>query len=140
MKTNQRPLIGVTLGDVAGIGPEVLVKALQRTETLQACRILVIGDARVFTDPKFSALCSPAQTITRIPENTDVLDGITLYDMHNLDTERIQIGQVSALAGKAAVIYVIKAAELALQGRIHAIATAPLNKEAIQIAGYHYIG
>ena len=68
------------------------------------------------------------------------MNGITLLDMHNLDIDDVEIGKVSSLTGRAAVEYVIKATELAMEGQVDAIATAPLNKEAIQLAGYHYIG
>ncbi len=134
------PVIGITIGDAAGIGPEVVAKALKHDEILEVCRPLVIGDARVFDNPRFAAYYPHMLTVTRIPQNADVINGITLYDMRNLDVDKVEIGKVSQVAGRAAVEYVFKATELAMQGTVDAVATAPLNKEAIQLAGYHYIG
>ncbi len=113
------PVIGITLGDAAGIGPEVVAKALQRPEIYTLCRPLVIGDARLLR-----ALPADAQ----------------LLDLHNLDPAEVAVGCLCPAAGRAAVEYVLKAVELALQGALDAIATAPLNKEAMRLAGYNYIG
>lgn len=140
LKNNTLPIIGVTIGDAAGIGPEVLVKALQHEEILNLCRPLVFGDARVFSTSQFAAEYPHMRIITQFPENPDALTGITCLDMHNLDVDAIEVGKVSILTGRAAVEYVIQATKFAMQNQIDAIATAPLNKEAIQLAGYHYIG
>ena len=140
MKEDKYPIIGISIGDAVGIGPEVVSKALQRTEIFNVCRLLIVGDARVFADPKFAAHHPHMHIIDRLPQNTDDLNEITLLDMHNLDVSNIRVGEVSRAAGRAAVEWVIKATELAMENKIDAVATAPLNKEAIQLAGYHYIG
>jgi 4-hydroxy-L-threonine phosphate dehydrogenase PdxA len=134
------PVVAVTTGDAAGIGPEVIVKALKHDEILGACHVLILGDARVFNNTRFAAYYPHMNTITGLPHIAGELTGITLLDMHNLDIDQVEVGKVSRVAGRAAVEYVIKAANLAMEGTVDAIATAPLNKEAIQLAGYHYIG
>ena len=137
---NKIPLVAVTIGDAAGIGPEVVVKALKHQEILQNCRLLILGDARIFTHRKFSAFYPDIYTITKLPHQIDNLPAITLLDLHNLVAETVEVGKVSEATGRAAVEYVIKATELALQHHVDAIATAPLNKEAMHLAGYNYIG
>ncbi|MGC9467834.1 MAG: 4-hydroxythreonine-4-phosphate dehydrogenase PdxA [Anaerolineae bacterium] len=134
------PLIGITLGDVAGIGPEVVVKALRHKQLYEQCRPLVIGDARVFRDPKFAALVDQIRLTEDLVTATFDPDAVTLLDLHNVDPDTIAVGKVSIEAGRAAVEYVLRAIELAQSGEIDAIATAPLNKEAMRLAGYPYIG
>jgi 4-hydroxythreonine-4-phosphate dehydrogenase len=140
VKKEKLPIIGISIGDAAGIGPEVIVKALQHAEIREICRLLIIGDARVFSDTKFAAYYPHMHTIEQLPQNSSELNAITLLDMRNLDTDSIEVGKVSQESGRAAVEYVIKATELAMANKIDAISTAPINKEAIQLAGYHYIG
>lgn len=137
---NRVAIVAVTVGDAAGIGPEVIVKAFKHKEIFQHCRLLILGDACIFTNRKFAAFYPDIYTITRLPYQIDSLPDITLLDMHNLDAETIAVGKVSKASGQAAVEYVIKATELALQHQVDAIATAPLNKEAMHLAGYDYIG
>ncbi|MGC9348795.1 MAG: 4-hydroxythreonine-4-phosphate dehydrogenase PdxA [Anaerolineae bacterium] len=134
------PIVGITIGDVVGIGPEVVAKALVHPKIYEVCRPLVIGDARVFGDPKFAAPI-PNLAIIEDPEKAGRSpDTVHLLDLHNLAPDEVEMGQISQAAGRAAVAYVLKATELAIAGDIDAIATAPLNKEAMRMAGYHYIG
>jgi 4-hydroxythreonine-4-phosphate dehydrogenase len=137
---SELPIVGITLGDVAGIGPEVVVKALHHSEIHKWCRPLVIGDSRVFSDPKFAASAEQVHSITSLKAAAFEPGEITVLDLHNLDPAIVTVGEVSAVAGRAAVEYVLKAADLARSGQIDAIATAPLNKEAMRLAGYDYIG
>ncbi|MBN1487908.1 MAG: 4-hydroxythreonine-4-phosphate dehydrogenase PdxA, partial [Anaerolineae bacterium] len=137
---NRLPIVGITIGDAAGIGPEVVVKAIQQQKIYRLCRPLVIGDARVFNDPKFAAQFPEFQVLTDIEHAEVKQDKAFLLDMHNLDPASVTVGQVCTAAGKAAVEYILKATELAMSGKIHAIATAPINKEAIRLAGYKHIG
>ncbi len=134
------PIVGITLGDVAGIGPEVVVKALHHSEVHKRCQPLVIGDSRVFRDPKFAALAERVRPIDHVGAAAFDPEWITALDLHNLDPATVTMGEVSAVAGRAAVEYVLEAAQLAQAGEIDAIATAPLNKEAMRLAGYDYIG
>jgi 4-hydroxythreonine-4-phosphate dehydrogenase len=134
------PIVGVTIGDAAGIGPEVVVKAVQRADVHEVCRPLIIGDARVFATDKFAAYHADVHSVAEVPAVEFAAGALTVLDLHNLDPEAVSIGEVNAAAGGAAVDYVRTAAELALAGEIDAIATAPLNKAALRAAGYDYIG
>jgi 4-hydroxythreonine-4-phosphate dehydrogenase len=134
------PVVGITVGDVAGIGPEVVVKALGHREVYDVCRPLVIGDARIE-----ELGCLNVQTFERVDVQTLTHlrwapEHLVLLDLRNLSPGEIIRGQVCPAAGSAAVAYVLKATELAQAGVIDAVATAPLNKEAMRLAGHHYIG
>ncbi len=134
------PVVGITIGDVAGIGPEVVSKALQHDEVYALCRPLVIGDRSVFDDPRFAARIPRVRVVTEVDQAAWEPGDVVLLDLRNLDAAAVKIGQLCSPAGRAAVAYVLKATELAMGGAIDAVATAPLNKEAIRLAGYHYIG
>ncbi|MGA9349909.1 MAG: 4-hydroxythreonine-4-phosphate dehydrogenase PdxA [Anaerolineae bacterium] len=138
---DSRPIIAITMGDAAGVGPEIVVKALALEEMYALCRPLVVGDAGVLARArKMLGLSVNLHPIVGVgggrfePGNIDVLD------LANIDLDRLRVGEVSAMAGKAAVEYVLKAGELALSGEVQGLATAPLNKEAMQLGGYDYIG
>ena len=137
-----RPLIGITLGDPAGIGPEITVKALADHPVSEKCRPLVIGDVRV--------LKNAAQIVGRSsiringienPSEGEYRPGcIDVIDMKNVDPETLAVGKVSAVAGEAAFQYVKKAIGLAMAGEVDATVTNALNKEALNLAGRHYSG
>lgn len=138
----QRPYIAITLGDPAGIGPEVILKALTQTDVYQECCPLVIGDQRILQRAAawvgkgpvaFDLVSHPAAGLYR-PGT------ITLLDRHNADPAAIPPGQVTATAGAAAVDYVFAACDLATAGQVDAVVTAPLNKEAMNLAGHHFAG
>ncbi|HOT90142.1 MAG TPA: 4-hydroxythreonine-4-phosphate dehydrogenase PdxA [Anaerolineae bacterium] len=134
------PLVAITLGDVAGIGPEVVVKALALPEVWTVCRPLVIGDARALTEARLG-IPVPLLRVVRDPETAEFSKGtLTLLDLRNLDPADAPLGRISPTAGRAAVEYVLKAAELAMTGAVDAVATAPLNKEAMHLAGFDFIG
>ena len=138
--TNTLPLIAITVGDVAGIGPEVVVKALALPEVRAVCRPLVIGDARALDAVRLGVAVPPLQVVAAVAAATFDAATITVLDMRNLDPAAVPLGQISPAAGKAAVEYVLKATELVRAGSVDAIATAPLNKEAMHLAGFDYIG
>jgi 4-hydroxythreonine-4-phosphate dehydrogenase len=142
-RPGDQPIVAITMGDAAGIGPEVIAKALRDPAVGRCCRPLVIGDARVFEDPRFAAVCdlSPVGDLAALrgAPHRPAGDGWIL-DQGTLDPASIEVGSVSAQAGRAAVAAVVRAANLALDGAIDAIATAPLHKEAIRLAGCEAIG
>ena len=134
------PLIAITLGDVAGIGPEVVVKALALPEVREVCHPLVIGDARALTEARLGFPIPPLRVVTKLEDAMFDMETLTMLDMHNIDPADASLGQISTEAGRAAVEYVLKATELAMAGAVDAVATAPLNKEAMHLAGFDYIG
>ncbi len=129
------------MGDAAGIGPEIISKILFKKEIFELCRPLVIGDADVME--KALEITSIKLEINSIDDISDAkfeYGTIDVLDLDNILTKELKLGQISKMAGKAAVEYIEKAIELALENSIHAIVTAPINKEAINLAGYNYAG
>ncbi|MCI8518154.1 MAG: 4-hydroxythreonine-4-phosphate dehydrogenase PdxA [Hungatella sp.] len=137
-----RPLIGITLGDPAGIGPEITVKALASHSLYERCRPLVIGDASVLKAAAAIVGRPDIQihVIEKPSEGTYVPGCIDVIDLNVVDQEKLQIGKVSAMAGEAAFQYVKKVIELAMAGEVDGTVTNALNKEAINLAGRHYSG
>ncbi|MER6093168.1 4-hydroxythreonine-4-phosphate dehydrogenase PdxA [Streptomyces bluensis] len=134
------PVIAVTMGDGAGIGPEVVVPALLHPDTLRDCRPVVVGDAErlrqaariVGVDCTIVPVESPAQA-EFTPGRVNVIDLALL-------PADLPWGKLSPKAGDAAYHYVRVAAELAMRGDVQGICTAPLNKEALHAAGHLYPG
>ena len=138
---NNSPLVAITMGDPAGIGAEVTAKALMDDQVFHRCRPFVIGSAAAMDDA-LRLINAPAST--RVVHSLDQVVGtpgsIDVLDLENLDYGTLQHGQVSAAAGKAAVEWVLKAGELASAGKVQAIVTAPIHKEACHLAGYRDVG
>ena len=136
-----RPLIGIPLGDPAGVGPEIVVKALGEGGLYERCRPVVVGDNGVISNAL--KICSVESKINVIdmPERGAYEEGtIDVIDLGNVDINKLKIGSVQALGGKAAFEYIKRSVELALAGRIDAIATTPINKESLKAAGVPFIG
>lgn len=136
-----KPLIGITLGDPAGIGPEITVKALADHPVSEKCRPLVIGDACVLENAVRITKRPVRIHVIEKPSDGEYVPGcIDVIDMKAVDMEELQLGKVSAMAGEAAFQYVKKVIELAMAGEVDATVTNALNKEAINLAGRHYSG
>lgn len=138
----RKPVIGITMGDPASIGPEITIKALARPEIFELCSPLVIGDASVMERAK-KAVGNDKVKIHPVLEVGDAVfqyGTIDVLDLHLIDAEKLEIGKVSAEAGDAAFQYVRKVIELAMRGKVDATVTNALNKEAINLAGHHYSG
>lgn len=136
-----RPIIGIPLGDPAGIGPEIVVKALRNQELYRICKPLVIGDLQ--TLKLIDGVIHSGLDFHRItsPEQGEYKAGIIdLVSLDNINPGQIQFGTVQAGAGVAAYQYIVKVTALANSGQIAAIATTPINKEAIKAAGINFIG
>jgi 4-hydroxythreonine-4-phosphate dehydrogenase len=129
------------MGDPAGVGPEVAAKALAREEVWACCRPFIIGDARVMT--KAAALLKSPLALYRISDLKDArFDAASpdVLDLRNADPAVLLPGKVSAIAGRASVDYVEKAVELVHAGQAAGIATGPINKAALKLAGIDHIG
>jgi len=138
---DSRPIIAVTMGDAAGVGPEIVVKALALEEIYDLCRPLVVGDVGVLARARqMLGLRVDLHPIADVGGGRFEPGSIDVLDLANVELARLKVGEVSAMAGKAAVEYVLKAGQLALSGEVQGMATAPLNKEAMQLGGYDYIG
>ncbi len=135
------PIIGITMGDAAGIGPEIILRALRHEEIYRSCRPVVIGDAKILQRAARITEAEHIQihSIERMDEAVFQYGTIDCMDL-DLLPEDLPYGQLSAAAGDAAYRYVAKAVELAQTGVINAICTAPLNKEALHLGGHMYPG
>jgi 4-phospho-D-threonate 3-dehydrogenase / 4-phospho-D-erythronate 3-dehydrogenase len=136
-----RPLIAITMGDAAGIGPEIVIKALGSREILAICRPLIIGSGAVLLATQ-KALNShyTFHVVKDIIEVQDSFNVISLLDLENLNTNEVTAGKVCSACGRASMEYIARAVELALAGKVAAIVTAPINKEATRLAGYREVG
>ncbi len=137
----RKPLIGIPMGDPAGVGPEIAVKALTDEALYAACRPLLVGDRRVVEQA--CALCGLHANIRVLDspsEGAYQLGTVDLIDLDNVDVSDLEFGQPQAMCGRAAFQYIAKAAELALAGSIDALATTPINKESLRAADVPYIG
>jgi 4-phospho-D-threonate 3-dehydrogenase / 4-phospho-D-erythronate 3-dehydrogenase len=134
------PVVAITMGDAAGIGPEIIVKALAGPEVYRIAQPLVIGDrARLARAAAIARVSVSVATVTG-PGDASFRPGrIDCIDV-GLVPEDLPFGRVSARAGEAAFRYLERAVALAKSGDIDAICTAPLNKEALHAAGHRYPG
>ncbi len=141
MEHRNSPIIGITMGDAAGIGPEIIVKALAKNEVWDLCRPVVIGDIGVISDVmKCTRIEVDVRSVDKI-ENIRFEQGVVdVVDLHNIDLKTLTMGKPQAMAGRASFEYVEKAVDLALSHVIDAVTTAPISKKALNLAGYHYPG
>jgi 4-hydroxythreonine-4-phosphate dehydrogenase len=141
MPHDERPLIAITIGDPAGIGPEVTLKALMDEQAYQIARPLVIGDRRILERAAGWVNSRLALDVVQEPAAGRYAPGaLTLIDLANAAPEECPPGQIGAAAGRAAVEYVFRACDAAMAGAVDAVVTAPLNKDAMNRAGFHYAG
>ncbi len=134
------PLVAVTMGDPAGIGPEIIARTFSEPDFRNGSRAIVIGDANIM---------SRAVSLLGLPLGVNIIgepeearfeqEAIDLIPVSELPDD-LPFGTLDARAGDAAFRYVERAIELALEGKVEAVATAPLNKEAMHLAGHKYPG
>jgi 4-hydroxythreonine-4-phosphate dehydrogenase len=132
------PRIGITMGDAAGIGPEITIKALADRNLQKICLPIVIGDA---TNLRKTALdlgidLEFVEAKENLPDNSN---HIAVHNLQNLP-DRITLGKDSGVTGKAAAEYIETAVRLWREKKIDAICTAPISKKAIALGGYDYPG
>ena len=136
-----KPILAITMGDPAGIGPEIIVKALNNKETYEKCRPLVTGDASVMewavrqlgTEQKINIIHSVGGALFEFGT-------IDVYDLQCVDMTVFEPGVVSPQCGNAAFVSIIKAIELAMADEVDGTVTAPLNKEALHKGGHNFDG
>ena len=138
---DDRPIIAISMGDPAGIGPEIIAAALARDQVHRLCRPIVVGDAGVMRNATgYARVNLKVRPITKVSEATFARDGIDVYDLRNVDLTRMELGKVSAMAGNAAFAAVRTMIELAQSGAVAATVTAPIHKEALAAAGHNFPG
>lgn len=138
-----KPLIAVTMGDPAGVGPEICLQLLADADVRTCASPVIFGDARILARcARQTGLPVPRRIIAEIEwtEKCAAIDEPAVLDVSGFDAEGFTPGIVSARTGAAGYRYVEKSIEAALAGQVAAVATAPLNKEALHAAGIGYPG
>lgn len=138
-----KPRIAVTMGDPAGVGPEICLQLLANEEACATATPIVFGDARLLSRcARQTGLPAPKRIISDLewPEKCATIDEPAVLDVFGFDASDFTLGIVSAKTGAAGYRYVEKSIEAALAKQVAAVATAPLNKEALHAAGITYPG
>ncbi len=136
-----KPIIAIPIGDPAGIGPEIVVKALTNQQVIDKTNCVVIGDRKVLQNAiQFTKVKLHINLIQAV-EEAEYKEGIlNLIDMNNIDMNEFKLGEISGMCGKAAFDYIKKSIELAMEGKVAAVATTPINKEALKAGNINFIG
>lgn len=135
------PIIGITMGDPASIGPEIAVKALLDKKIYDICKPLIVGDAGVFNNIisklNLHASINPIQNVKEAKFQFGVID---VFDLKNVDSDKLVFGEIAAMCGEASFQAIKKVIELALAKEVDATVTGPINKKSINEAGHHFAG
>jgi 4-phospho-D-threonate 3-dehydrogenase / 4-phospho-D-erythronate 3-dehydrogenase len=135
------PVVGITMGDPTGIGPEVIVKALVHEEPFRVCRPVVLGDRGVLLRTiERLGLPATVEVFEKIPREGYRPGNIFLHPLSQLETASLQFGKPGRRGGEAMVKYIEAAVKWALAGDVDAITTCPINKQAINEAGCPFPG
>ena len=135
------PIIAITMGDPASVGPEIAVKVFNKPALYRICRPILIGDAAVMKKTgEILNLGIKIRAVTKVPDAKFQPGTMDVLDLANVNVSTLKMGVVSAEAGHAAFMAIKKAIELALDGEVHATVTGPIHKEAINKAGHHFSG
>jgi 4-hydroxythreonine-4-phosphate dehydrogenase len=136
----RRPRVAVTMGDPAGIGPEVVLKAVAEPDVLAACAPVIVGDAQLLAHAARTLDLQCGYDIVRRGESLPADAGLpVIYHLDNIGAS-VAPGVESGEAGRAAAEYIEAAVELCASGACDAISTAPINKRALFLGGYSFPG
>jgi 4-hydroxythreonine-4-phosphate dehydrogenase len=133
-----KPVLGLTMGDPAGIGPEICLRALREPPILKICAPVLFGDAGVLKRLQKNLNCR----VVSIREfaKWETFDGPIAVDCGAIDAKQVRPGKISAACGRAGYIYIEKAIQFALARKIDGVVTAPIHKEALHLAGVKFPG
>lgn len=137
----KKPLIAVTTGDPAGIGPEIVVRTVADKSAFESADCIVIGDSG--SVERAIGVTGADLKVNRVedPSDGDYSEGVlNLIDLNNIDRDKFEYGKISAMCGKAAYEYIEEGIRITLEGKADAICTAPINKEALRAAEVDFIG
>jgi len=138
---DKKPVIAITMGDPGGVGPEIIMKALNAGAVRECCRPLIVGDLKVFEAVKWSLPIGTHVEFRPVKDaGVDPGKATAIIDMDMVGPDELTIGRPGAYAGRASVAFIKKAVEMALAGDVDAVVTAPINKETLKMAGYPYPG
>jgi 4-hydroxythreonine-4-phosphate dehydrogenase len=133
------PVIGITMGDPTGIGPEIIVKALSMKEPFQACRPIVFGDRGVLSRTiQMQKLPATLEAIEEIPEDGYLPQKIFLLSLSHLEVTSLRFGEPDRACGEAMGKYIEEAVRWVRSGKLDAITTCPISKQAMNAAGYSF--
>ena len=140
MKKDKKPIIAITMGDPAGVGPEIVLKALQNRKIISACYPLVVGDSSVIN--RAAKLLGIQAIIRNVKSVKEAKWNSGIVNVFSIDQEcrNIRYGQISAVAGEAGYQAIKGAINLALSREVAGTVTAPIHKEALNLAGHKYPG
>jgi 4-hydroxythreonine-4-phosphate dehydrogenase len=144
-ENREKSLIGITMGDPGGIGPEVILKALTSPEIRTAANYVIIGSEKVLSDIADNSNIAAELQLSRI-DNTSlnpcrgITDNLNVLDLDNVSNHGAVTHKPLPESGKASVEYILKGLDLAIAGEIDALVTAPISKEAIKLAGFDFAG
>lgn len=137
------PILAITMGDPAGIGPEICVRSLSHESTYNECKPIIVGDAKIIQLAIDLLKLDTPLAVNAVKSVGDAKfehGTIDVYDLDLINLDTFEFGKVQEQCGNAAFQYVKTAIELAMAGDVDGTCTAPLNKEAIHLAGHNYDG
>jgi 4-hydroxythreonine-4-phosphate dehydrogenase len=138
---NNRPLLAVTMGDITGIGPEIIIKALSDGNLYTLCRPLILGDLPALARAREICRADLHLHETSVPAAGRFRPGtVDILAMSHLNQGTLNYGQPTPESGAAMVGYILRAVDLALSGEVAAVVTAPISKAAMHLGGYRYPG
>ena len=136
-----KPLIAVTMGDPAGIGPEIVARTIDDKEIFNIARCIVIGDRKIMEKAIQIVGADLKIHVTENPAEGDYSEGVlNLIDLDNINMDQFEYRKVSAMCGQAAYDYIAKSIEITMSGQADAVATTPINKESLHAAEVPFIG
>lgn len=139
--SENKPIIAITMGDPASIGPEIALKALEHEEVYDWCRPLIVGDAGTLEHFKsvlnLEIAVNPVDEVARAGFRKGIAD---VYDLKNVKLDALKLGEISAMAGNASFEAIVKAIDLAMNEQVQATVTGPINKKSINEAGHLFSG
>ena len=137
----EKPIIAVTMGDPAGIGPEIVAKSIADKATFDVARCIVIGDKKVMEKAIEIVGADLKVNVVDSPADGDYSYGVlNMIDLDNIDMSRFEYGKINAMCGQAAFDYIKKSIEITMDKQADAVATTPINKEALHGAEVDFIG
>lgn len=137
----QLPILAITMGDPAGIGPEIVAKSFMEDVVYKQCRPIVTGDAGIMRRAvKLLNLPLEVNAVSKVSEARFERGIMDVYDLKCCNAETLKFGEVQAEAGNAAFVSITTAIDLAMKNEVDGTVTAPLNKAALNLAGHHFDG
>ena len=137
----EKPIISVTMGDPAGIGPEIVAKSIADKATFDVARCIVIGDKKVMEKAIEIVGADLKVNVVESPADGDYSYGVlNMIDLDNIDMSRFEYGKINAMCGQAAFDYIKKSIEITMDKQADAVATTPINKESLHAAAVDFIG